>query len=56
MFVCLLQDSLEGISVSDEEIDAEDNVEEDLDVLEERRSVILQLCSQLKLGMDLTRV
>ncbi|XP_056597449.1 oxysterol-binding protein-related protein 10 isoform X2 [Triplophysa dalaica] len=50
------EDSLEGISVSDEEIDEEDNVEEDLDVLEERRSVILQLCSQLKLGMDLTRV
>ncbi|XP_057193687.1 oxysterol-binding protein-related protein 10-like [Triplophysa rosa] len=49
-------DSLEGISVSDEEIDAEDNVEEDLDVLEDQRSVILQLCSQLKLGMDLTRV
>lgn len=56
MSLYLFQDSPEVISVSDEEIDTEDNVEEDLGVLEEQRSVILHLLSQLKLGMDLTRV
>ncbi|MEQ2183960.1 hypothetical protein GOODEAATRI_003232 [Goodea atripinnis] len=46
-----------------EEIDPEDEVEdsftdqeEDLGAVEEERSVILHLLSQLKLGMDLTRV
>ncbi|KAL2084614.1 hypothetical protein ACEWY4_020132 [Coilia grayii] len=34
----------------------EDNEEEDLGVLDDQRSVILHLLSQLKLGMDLTRV
>lgn len=36
--------------------DTEDNEEEDLGVMEDQRSVILHLISQLKLGMDLTRV
>ncbi|XP_023694804.1 oxysterol-binding protein-related protein 10 isoform X2 [Paramormyrops kingsleyae] len=40
----------------DEVTDTEDNEEEDLGVLDEQRSVILHLLSQLKLGMDLTRV
>ena len=43
----------------DEEEEAEDSFsdkEEDLGVVEEERSVILHLLSQLKLGMDLTRV
>uniref|UniRef100_A0A672Y3H8 Oxysterol-binding protein n=1 Tax=Sphaeramia orbicularis TaxID=375764 RepID=A0A672Y3H8_9TELE len=46
-----------------EDIDAEDELEdnftdkeEDLGAVEEERSVILHLLSQLKLGMDLTRV
>lgn len=34
----------------------EDNDEEDLGVLDDQRSIILHLLSQLKLGMDLTRV
>ncbi|XP_055076234.2 oxysterol-binding protein-related protein 10 [Misgurnus anguillicaudatus] len=50
------EDVMEEISVSDEEIDTEDNTEEDLGVMEDQRSVILHLLSQLKLGMDLTRV
>ena len=33
-----------------------DNKEDDLGAVEEQRSVILHLLSQLKLGMDLTRV
>ncbi|KAM9852596.1 oxysterol-binding protein-related protein 10-like [Aulostomus maculatus] len=41
---------------SDETTDAEDNEEEDLGVLDDQRSIILHLLSQLKLGMDLTRV
>lgn len=36
--------------------DTEDNEEEDLGVMDDQRSVILHLISQLKLGMDLTRV
>ncbi|XP_048454989.1 oxysterol-binding protein-related protein 11 isoform X2 [Rhincodon typus] len=42
----------------DEEIEDafENNEEDDLGVVEEQRSVILHLLSQLKLGMDLTRV
>ncbi|XP_072435691.1 oxysterol-binding protein-related protein 11 isoform X2 [Chiloscyllium punctatum] len=42
----------------DEEIEDtfESNEEDDLGVVEEQRSVILHLLSQLKLGMDLTRV
>uniref|UniRef100_A0A4W4HLP2 Oxysterol-binding protein n=1 Tax=Electrophorus electricus TaxID=8005 RepID=A0A4W4HLP2_ELEEL len=41
---------------SEESTDTEDNEEEDLGVLDEQRSIILHLLSQLKLGMDLTRV
>ncbi|XP_065804436.1 oxysterol-binding protein-related protein 10 isoform X1 [Labrus bergylta] len=47
---------LEDISPSDEVTDTEDNEEEDLGVLDDQRSIILHLLSQLKLGMDLTRV
>lgn len=47
---------LEDISPSDEMTDTEDNEEEDLGVLDDQRSIILHLLSQLKLGMDLTRV
>ncbi|XP_065439616.1 oxysterol-binding protein-related protein 10 isoform X2 [Chrysemys picta bellii] len=46
----------ELILVEDEMTDTEDNEEEDLGVMEEQRSIILHLISQLKLGMDLTRV
>lgn len=47
---------MEVISPDDEVMDSDDNSEEDLGVLEDQRSVILHLLSQLKLGMDLTRV
>ncbi|XP_061738109.1 oxysterol-binding protein-related protein 10 isoform X2 [Nerophis ophidion] len=47
---------LSDIGPSEEVTDTEDNEEEDLGVLDEQRSVILHLLSQLKLGMDLTRV
>ncbi|XP_035650859.2 oxysterol-binding protein-related protein 10-like [Oncorhynchus keta] len=47
---------LEAISPSEEVTDMEDNEEEDLGVLDDQRSIILHLLSQLKLGMDLTRV
>ncbi|XP_062266117.1 oxysterol-binding protein-related protein 10 isoform X2 [Platichthys flesus] len=47
---------LEDISPSEEVTDTEDNDEEDLGVLDDQRSIILHLLSQLKLGMDLTRV
>ncbi|XP_018419259.1 PREDICTED: oxysterol-binding protein-related protein 10 isoform X2 [Nanorana parkeri] len=40
----------------DELTDTEDNEEEDLGVMEDQRGVILHLISQLKLGMDLTKV
>ncbi|XP_024281636.1 oxysterol-binding protein-related protein 11 isoform X1 [Oncorhynchus tshawytscha] len=53
----------EPCSFSGEEIDGEDEVEdaftekeEELVAVEEERSVVLHLLSQLKLGMDLTRV
>ncbi|CAL8298260.1 unnamed protein product [Lota lota] len=48
--------SLEDISPREEMTDVEDNEEEDLGVLDDQRSIILHLLSQLKLGMDLTRV
>uniref|UniRef100_A0A8C2WQT8 Oxysterol-binding protein n=1 Tax=Cyclopterus lumpus TaxID=8103 RepID=A0A8C2WQT8_CYCLU len=55
--------SPESCSFSGEDIDTEDEAEdsftdkeEDLGAVEEERSVILHLLSQLKLGMDLTRV
>uniref|UniRef100_A0A672T2V8 Oxysterol-binding protein n=1 Tax=Sinocyclocheilus grahami TaxID=75366 RepID=A0A672T2V8_SINGR len=44
------------ISPEEEVMDSDDNTEEDLGVLDDQRSVILHLLSQLKLGMDLTRV
>ncbi|XP_075907611.1 oxysterol-binding protein-related protein 10 isoform X3 [Nelusetta ayraudi] len=47
---------LDDISPSEEVTDTEDNEEEDLGVLDDQRSIILHLLSQLKLGMDLTRV
>ncbi|XP_030644889.1 oxysterol-binding protein-related protein 10 [Chanos chanos] len=47
---------MEAVSPSEEMTDSEENEEEDLGVLEDQRSVILHLLSQLKLGMDLTRV
>ncbi|XP_051247558.1 oxysterol-binding protein-related protein 10 isoform X2 [Dicentrarchus labrax] len=47
---------LESISPTEEVTDTEDNEEEDLGVLDDQRSIILHLLSQLKLGMDLTRV
>ncbi|XP_036742015.2 oxysterol-binding protein-related protein 10 isoform X2 [Manis pentadactyla] len=40
----------------DERSDTEDTEETELGVMEDQRSVILHLISQLKLGMDLTRV
>uniref|UniRef100_A0A8C6U9C8 Oxysterol-binding protein n=1 Tax=Neogobius melanostomus TaxID=47308 RepID=A0A8C6U9C8_9GOBI len=46
----------EELSPSEELTDSEDNEEEDLGVLDDQRSIILHLLSQLKLGMDLTRV
>uniref|UniRef100_A0A674KFK5 Oxysterol-binding protein n=2 Tax=Terrapene triunguis TaxID=2587831 RepID=A0A674KFK5_9SAUR len=46
----------ELILVEGEMTDTEDNEEEDLGVMEDQRSIILHLISQLKLGMDLTRV
>ncbi|KAM9821096.1 oxysterol-binding protein-related protein 11-like [Neosynchiropus ocellatus] len=55
--------SPESCNFSGEDIEAEDELEdsfsdkeEDLGAVEEERSVILHLLSQLKLGMDLTRV
>nr|XP_046272882.1 oxysterol-binding protein-related protein 10 isoform X2 [Scatophagus argus] len=50
------QAGLEDISPAEEVTDTEDNEEEDLGVLDDQRSIILHLLSQLKLGMDLTRV
>ncbi|XP_026643315.1 oxysterol-binding protein-related protein 11 [Microtus ochrogaster] len=46
----------EEIDADDELEDTCDNKEDDLGAVEEQRSVILHLLSQLKLGMDLTRV
>ncbi|KAM7382351.1 hypothetical protein PAMP_002084 [Pampus punctatissimus] len=46
----------DALDPSDENTDTEDNEEEDLGVLDDQRSIILHLLSQLKLGMDLTRV
>ncbi|KAI4892147.1 hypothetical protein NFI96_031975 [Prochilodus magdalenae] len=51
-----MQAGVELVSPSEEVMDTEENVEEELGVLEDQRSVILHLLSQLKLGMDLTRV
>lgn len=40
----------------DEKSDTEDQEETEVGVMEDQRSVILHLISQLKLGMDLTKV
>ncbi|XP_068590717.1 oxysterol-binding protein-related protein 10 [Cebidichthys violaceus] len=48
--------SQETLDRCDETTDTEDNEEEDLGVLDDQRSIMLHLLSQLKLGMDLTRV
>ncbi|XP_065154626.1 oxysterol-binding protein-related protein 10 isoform X2 [Paramisgurnus dabryanus] len=48
--------SPDSVDSSEEVTDSEDNEEEDLGVLDDQRSIILHLLSQLKLGMDLTRV
>ncbi|XP_026145407.1 oxysterol-binding protein-related protein 10 isoform X1 [Carassius auratus] len=50
------EDGVDVISPEEEVMDSDDNTEEDLGVLDDQRSVILHLLSQLKLGMDLTRV
>ncbi|XP_072317787.1 oxysterol-binding protein-related protein 11-like [Eucyclogobius newberryi] len=47
---------MERPDMSDDVTDTEDNEEEELGVLDEQRSIIIHLLSQLKLGMDLTRV
>ncbi|XP_037639488.1 oxysterol-binding protein-related protein 10-like [Sebastes umbrosus] len=48
--------SPETLDPTDETTDTEDHEEEDLGVLDDQRSIMLHLLSQLKLGMDLTRV
>uniref|UniRef100_UPI00398F49D4 oxysterol-binding protein-related protein 11 isoform X2 n=1 Tax=Pristiophorus japonicus TaxID=55135 RepID=UPI00398F49D4 len=54
---CQMTREPEEINPDDETEDMfENKEEEDLGVVEEQRSVILHLLSQLKLGMDLTRV
>ncbi|XP_039706726.1 oxysterol-binding protein-related protein 11 [Pteropus medius] len=52
----LLAREPEEVNADDEVEDTYDNKEDDLGAVEEQRSVILHLLSQLKLGMDLTRV
>uniref|UniRef100_A0AAQ5YT13 Oxysterol-binding protein n=1 Tax=Amphiprion ocellaris TaxID=80972 RepID=A0AAQ5YT13_AMPOC len=51
-----LSQEQEDIDADDEAEDCFTDKEEDLGAVEEERSVILHLLSQLKLGMDLTRV
>lgn len=51
-----LDRELEDINSEDELEDSCELAEDDLGAVEEQRSVILHLLSQLKLGMDLTRV
>lgn len=51
-----LSQEQEDVNVEDEMEDCFSDKEEDLGAVEEERSVILHLLSQLKLGMDLTRV
>ncbi|XP_013908277.1 PREDICTED: oxysterol-binding protein-related protein 10 isoform X2 [Thamnophis sirtalis] len=46
----------EVILVEDEVTDTEDSEEDDLGTLDDQQSVILHIISQLRLGMDLTRV
>ncbi|KAK3572445.1 hypothetical protein QTP86_032668 [Hemibagrus guttatus] len=56
VYVCMSHFNTNTVDPSEESTDTEDNEEEDLGVLDEQRSIILHLLSQLKLGMDLTRV
>ncbi|XP_028994609.1 oxysterol-binding protein-related protein 11-like [Betta splendens] len=53
---CNFSGEQEDINAEDELEDVCSDKEEDLGAVEEERSVILHLLSQLKLGMDLTRV
>ncbi|NWW87371.1 OSB11 protein, partial [Rhynochetos jubatus] len=53
---CQLTREHEEINPDEELEDIGDDKEDDLGAVEEQRSVILHLLSQLKLGMDLTRV
>uniref|UniRef100_A0AAY4E0R9 Oxysterol-binding protein n=1 Tax=Denticeps clupeoides TaxID=299321 RepID=A0AAY4E0R9_9TELE len=53
---CTVAGEQEDIDVEDELEDSSPDEEEELGAVEEERSVILHLLSQLKLGMDLTRV
>ncbi|KAK1876523.1 Oxysterol-binding protein-related protein 11 [Dissostichus eleginoides] len=53
---CSFSGEQEDIDAEDEAEDSFTDKEEDLGAVEEERSVILHLLSQLKLGMDLTRV
>ncbi|XP_008934399.1 PREDICTED: oxysterol-binding protein-related protein 11 [Merops nubicus] len=53
---CQLTREPEEINPDEELEDACDDKEDDLGAVEDQRSVILHLLSQLKLGMDLTRV
>ncbi|KAK2857081.1 hypothetical protein Q5P01_005816 [Channa striata] len=53
---CSFSGEWEDIDAEDELEDSFTDKEEDLGAVEEERSVILHLLSQLKLGMDLTRV
>ncbi|XP_006636415.2 oxysterol-binding protein-related protein 11 [Lepisosteus oculatus] len=53
---CSLAGEQEDVDWEDEVEDAFADQEDDLGAVEEQRSVILHLLSQLKLGMDLTRV
>ncbi|XP_077454494.1 oxysterol-binding protein-related protein 11-like isoform X2 [Stigmatopora argus] len=48
--------SPDSLDPNEEKTDTEDNDEEELGVLDEQRSIIRHLLSQLKLGMDLTKV
>ncbi|KAH0627307.1 hypothetical protein JD844_002849 [Phrynosoma platyrhinos] len=57
MYSCFFKRSArELVLVEDEVTDTEDYEEDDLGVRDDQRSIILHLISQLKLGMDLTRV
>lgn len=56
IFFWNLSQEPEEINPEDELEDTCENKEDDLGAVEEQRSVILHLLSQLKLGMDLTRV
>ncbi|XP_066543480.1 oxysterol-binding protein-related protein 11 [Amia ocellicauda] len=53
---CDLAGEEEDIDCEEEQEDSFTDTEEDLGAVEEQRSIILHLLSQLKLGMDLTRV